>query len=119
MGRKTYESLPERFRPLPQRRNIVLSSNSSYAARGAEVFTDLDAALGACGHDCFVIGGGETYRQALEVAERVYATRVDGHVCGDAFFPELSAQEWRCVDAGDPIAENDETFTFMVYERAR
>ena len=58
MGRRTYESLPERFRPLPDRRNIVLSTRASYAAPGAEVFGDLEAALEACEHDCFVIGGG-------------------------------------------------------------
>ena len=119
MGRRTYESLPERFRPLPDRRNIVLSSRADYEAPGAEVFGDLDAALGACEHDCFVIGGGVTYSQALPRAERVYATHVDGEIAGDALFPELPAGDWRCVERGHPIAENGETFTFTVYERAR
>ncbi len=118
MGRKTYESLPARLRPLPQRRNVVLSSSPSYEARGAEVFADLESALEACGHDCFVIGGGQTYVQALPFTERVYATHVDGDVTGDAFFPELSPAVWRCAEHSDPIAENDELFTFAVYERS-
>jgi dihydrofolate reductase len=119
MGRRTYESLPERFRPLPHRRNLVLSSQPSYEAPGAEVFGDLEAALGACDHDCFVIGGGVTYTQALARAERVYATHVEGEVAGDATFPPLPAADWHCVARNDPIGENGETFTFTVYERAR
>ena len=118
MGRRTYESLPERFRPLPDRRNLVLSA-SGFEAPGAEVFDDLAAALDACEHDCFVIGGGVTYAQALPRAERVYATHVAGEIAGDAVFPELPADDWRCVERSDPIAENGETFTFTVYERAR
>lgn len=119
MGRNTYESLPERFRPLPDRRNLVLSASRSYRAEGAEVFGDLKTALEACNHECFVIGGGVTYAQALPHAQRIYATHVDGEVDGDAFFPELSAVDWHCVQQSDEIAENDETFTFTVYERPR
>src|SRR4051794_24452108 len=65
MGRKTYVSIPERFRPLPGRRNLVLSRDPAFAAPGAEVFGGLDAALEAAGEDCFVIGGGTTYAEAL------------------------------------------------------
>ena len=119
MGRRTYESLPERFRPLPDRRNIVLSTRAGFEAPGAEVFGDLEAALGACDRDCFVIGGAITYSQALPRAARVYATQVAGEIAGDAVFPELPAADWRCVDRSEPIAENGETFTFTVYERAR
>jgi len=117
MGRKTYESLPPRFRPLPQRRNLVLSTREGYEAAGAELYGDLDAALEACEHDCFVIGGEVTYVQALPLAQRVYATHVDGEVEGDAFFPELPADEWRCVERSPAIAENDHTFNFAVYAR--
>ena len=118
MGRRTYESLPERFRPLPDRRNIVLSTRAGFEAPGAEVFGDLEAALEACGHDCFVIGGGVTYAQALPSAERVYATQVAGEIAGDARFPDLPEDDWHRVTQSDPIAENGETFTFTVYERA-
>src|SRR3954453_13745644 len=62
MGRRTYESLPEKFRPLPNRRNLVLSRDPSYAVPGAEVFPDLDSAVASCGGDCFVIGGEVAYR---------------------------------------------------------
>lgn len=119
MGRKTFESLPERFRPLPGRRNIVLSANPAYDVDGAEVFDDLDAALDACKRDCFVIGGGLTYAEALPFAERVYATHVDCDVEGDAYFPQLPEREWRLVESGEPFAENDRTLRFTVYERPR
>jgi dihydrofolate reductase len=118
MGRRTYESLPTRWRPLPDRRNLVLSSRPFHAA-GAEVFGDFNAALDACAHDCFVIGGGLTYTQAMPLAERVYATHVEREVDGDTRFPELSPAEWHRVAHSDPIAENDETFRFAVYERSR
>jgi dihydrofolate reductase len=118
MGRKTYESLPPRFRPLPERRNLVLSTDPSYRAEGAEVFGALDAALDASGERCFVIGGGETYRQALPLATRVYATRVEGAVDGDAFFPALPEDEWRLVERDGPYEENDHRFAFETYDRA-
>ena len=117
MGRLTYESLPERFRPLPNRRNIVLSSDSEYRADGAEVFADFHAALEACDHDCWVIGGGVTYEQALPLADRVYATYVEESPAGDAFFPPLG-DGWRCIERSDELVENDHRFSFRTYERA-
>jgi dihydrofolate reductase len=118
MGRTTWESLPPSFRPLPERRNIVLSRRPGYVADGAEVFDSLDSALAACDGDCFVIGGDATYRQALPLASRVYATHVDADVEGDAYFSPLLQSDWRCVESSDPIAENGYTFTFRTFERA-
>ncbi|MCW2984635.1 MAG: dihydrofolate reductase [Conexibacter sp.] len=116
MGRKTYESIPERFRPLPGRRNLVLS-RSGFAAPGAEVLGSLGEALDAAGGDCFVIGGGATYAEALPLAARVYATEVEGDVDGDTSFPPLDPAAWTCVAEGHRIAENDHAFTIRVYER--
>jgi dihydrofolate reductase len=118
MGRRTWESLPERFRPLPDRRNIVLSRDTSYEAEGASVFPDMASALAACPDSCFVIGGGVTYEQALPHADRVYATRVDAEVDGDTFFPPLSPHAWRCVEESEPYEENDHAYKFLLYERA-
>ena len=119
MGRRTYESLPDRFRPLPNRRNLVLSTDPAYVARGAEVFTSLSSALDGCDGDCFVIGGEATYRQALPLSDRVYATQLEAEHDGDARFPDLPEAEWRCVDTSEPQTENDEHFTFRTYERVR
>jgi dihydrofolate reductase len=117
MGRTTYESIPERFRPLPGRRNLVLSRTPGLALDGAEVFGGLEQALEACGDDCFVIGGGATYAEALPLTDRVYATEVAAEVDGDTFFPELDDAEWVCASAGEPVADGEHEFTIRVYER--
>jgi dihydrofolate reductase len=116
MGRRTWDSIPQRFRPLPERRNIVLSQRHPELP-GAEVFADLAAALASAAEGCFVIGGGATYAEALPLASRVYATEVAGDVAGDTFFPPLPAADWSCVSAAAPVAENDHEFTIRVYER--
>jgi dihydrofolate reductase len=115
MGRRTFESIPDAFRPLPERRNLVLSSD--YEAEGAEVFPDLRGALAACEDECFVIGGGVTYRETLPFAERVYATEIEVELEGDVFFPELG-DEWICAQESERIVENELGFTFKTYERA-
>lgn len=117
MGRRTFESLPAAFRPLPNRRNLILSSDGDYPAEGAEVFTSLSTALQSCTGECFVIGGGITYEEALPFAGRIYATEVEGEVDGDTYFPALPAEEWGVLERGDPIVENGHTFAFCVYER--
>ncbi|HXB15961.1 MAG TPA: dihydrofolate reductase [Solirubrobacteraceae bacterium] len=118
MGRRTYESLPDSFRPLPERRNLVLSSDPSYRPEGAEVFSNLTAALAACDGDCFVIGGEVTYRDALPLCERLYATEIEAELEGDAFFPELDPAQWRLVEDAGPLLENELGFAFRTYERA-
>ncbi len=87
MGRRTFESIPDSFRPLPDRRNLVLSSDPAYRAEGAEVFADLPSALEACGRDCFVIGGAQTYEESLPLAGRLHATEIDAEIEGDVYFP--------------------------------
>jgi dihydrofolate reductase/diadenosine tetraphosphate (Ap4A) HIT family hydrolase len=118
MGRRTFESLPDAYRPLPKRRNLVLSTSAGYEAGGAEVFDSLESALHACGRDCFVIGGSAAYEQALEVADRLYVTHVAGEPEGDAYFPSVCFADWCCVEEQPPLTENGQAFQFRVYERA-
>jgi dihydrofolate reductase len=112
MGRKTWESIPEKFRPLPERRNMVLSSRGMDAP-GAEVLDSLEAA----GTDAYIIGGGATYAETLPLADRVYATEIAGAVDGDTFFPELDPAQWVVSAAAEPVAENGHEFTIKVYDR--
>jgi dihydrofolate reductase len=100
MGRVTWESLPEKFRPLPGRRNIVVSRQSSYDAPGAEVTSTLEDALAIGGDDVWVIGGASIYEQALPFADRVVRTRVHLTVDGDSRAPVLDTA-WTMV-ARDP-----------------
>jgi len=89
MGRKTWDSLPEKFRPLPNRTNIVVTRQDGFVAEGATVVHSLDEALAAAGSadEIFIIGGGELYAAALPQADRLYLTLVDDDTEGDAFFP--------------------------------
>jgi dihydrofolate reductase len=96
MGRRTWESLPERFRPLPGRRNIVITRQAGYAAPGAELAGSLEKALelASTAAVTFIIGGEQIYTQAMAVADRLEITEVDLEPEGDAWFPEISANEW-------------------------
>lgn len=92
MGRKTWESIPEKFRPLRGRTNIVVTRQVGYEASGATVADSFEtaraaAARAADANEIFVIGGGELYREALPFADRLYLTLVDDTVEADTFFP--------------------------------
>jgi dihydrofolate reductase len=117
MGRKTFESLPDRFRPLPDRRNLVLTSHRDYDRPDIETFPALEAALAAADANCFVIGGEQVFREAVPAADRVYLTRVEAECEGDAFFPPLAEDEWRCIHEGEPVVEGGYTHVFRVYAR--
>ena len=119
MGRRTFESLPDAFRPLPGRRNVVLSSDPGYRADGAEVFASLSAALDACAGDCCVIGGAVTYRDALPHVQRLHLTLVEGAHEGDTFFPPVDYAAWDCIEASESFAEGEHRFSFRTYERSR
>ena len=97
MGRKTWESLPPRFRPLPGRRNIVISRQPDFAVPGAELASSLDHALqlASTGECVFIIGGEQIYRQGLVFADRLEITEVDQTPDGDAWFPEIPAVDWQ------------------------
>jgi len=94
MGRKTWESIG---RPLPGRRNLVVTRNADYAAPGAEVVASLDAALARCTEatEAFVIGGAELYKAALPRADRLLITEIDNDFEGDTSWPSLEASVWR------------------------
>ena len=117
MGRRTWESIG---RPLPGRRNVVISRQPGYRAAGAEVFADVDSALAAVATapEVMVMGGAEIYRLLLPRAEVLYLTRVQARVEGDTFFPELDAG-WRRVEqqARAADAQNPYALTFERWER--
>lgn len=95
MGRKTYESIG---RPLPKRRNIVISRTPGLTLPGCEVAPSLEDAIAMARKtdpEPMVIGGGEVFRQALPLATRIYLTEVDRDVEGDVYFPALDRREWR------------------------
>lgn len=100
MGRATWDSLPASVRPLPGRRNVVLTRQRDWSAPGAVVAHDIDEAIAAADGDVWVIGGASVYQAALDRAEQVVRTRVHLQVEGDTFAPRLGP-EWTLV-ARDP-----------------
>ena len=118
MGRKTWESLPEKSRPLPTRWNIVVTSQPDYQADGAIVARSLAHALDMAqpGTSVFVIGGASLYHQALPMADAVLISLVHQLVEGDTYFPKLEDGEWFCTGNGEGESER---FTKLFYIRRK
>nr|AIA11079.1 Dihydrofolate reductase [uncultured bacterium] len=120
MGRKTLEFIGH---ALPGRRNFVITRQVSVPFEGVEVVGSLGEALSkareSAPEEICVIGGGEIYRQALPLADRVYLTRVHAEVQGDTTFPELDPGEWKEVSAErhESDDQHQHAYTFFVYER--
>jgi dihydrofolate reductase len=96
MGRRTWDSLPARFRPLPGRRNLVVTRNAAWRAEGAEVFHSLGDALAAVAGapKAFVMGGGELYALALPLADELHLTEVHAEPEADTFFPAWNRSQF-------------------------
>lgn len=113
MGRKTYESIG---RPLPKRRNIVISRQKDLAIDGCDVVDSLERAIELVKDDptseAFIIGGGEIYRQAMDRADRIYLTRVHGEFTGDTFFPEIDPKEWKEVEREEHTKDDSHEYAF-------
>lgn len=114
MGRKTWESLPARFRPLPGRRNLVVSRQTDYSAPGAELAPSIENALTLAtdAEKIFVIGGEEIYRQTLALAQRLEITEVHQTPDADAWFPEIAATDWQ-----ETQRNPQEGYAFVTYLR--
>jgi len=116
MGRKTWDSLG---RPLPGRRNIVISRDASKVANGAEFVSSLDEALNrlAPNEDAYIIGGAQIYQQALPLVDHVVATEVQAIVEGDAFFATLDPTLWKEVSRVSQPPENGLAYDIVQYDR--
>ena len=118
MGRRTYESIG---RPLPGRRNIVISRNAAFAAAGCETAASLESAIAACAGtagEIFVIGGAQIYAEALPLARRLYLTEIRADFPGDARFPAFECGAWRETSRERRRSEGGIEFDFAVYDRA-
>ncbi|MCT9123574.1 dihydrofolate reductase [Cupriavidus gilardii] len=118
MGRKTWESIG---RPLPGRRNIVVSRNSGLRLDGAETACSLEDALRLCVgvEQVFLIGGAQLYAEALPSADRLIVTEIDADIEGDAHFPEIDPRRWIATERERHRSEsNGFDYAFVTYERA-
>lgn len=120
MGRKTFESIGK---PLPNRRNIVITRDRNFRADGAEVAHGFDEAIAMAKADSevFIAGGAEVFREAASGADRMYITLVHAHIEGDVFFPDVDWSEWTLVENERHEADdaNPLPMSFQRYERVR
>jgi dihydrofolate reductase len=119
MGRKTFESMGK---PLPGRLNIVITRNGNYQAEGCEMTDTLEKAIATAqmhDTDVFIIGGGEIYRQALSLSDRIYLTRIAQNFEGDAFFPEIDLSKWKLIyeEFSAKDEKNAYDLSFLTYEK--
>ncbi len=118
MGRRTFESIG---RPLPGRRNLVISRNPEWRAEGVEVAASLDEALALVNgaDEVMIIGGGQLYAEALPRADRLYLTLIDLVVEGDTYFPEYQHDDWQELEriAHEPDEQNPHAYTFVTLSR--
>jgi dihydrofolate reductase len=124
-GRKNYDSIPERFRPLPNRENAVLTRNQDYQAPGALIFSSLTACLKHYEQETertvFIIGGGQIYREALlsGILNEMYITEVDGSFGADTFFPEFDEMQWQVEPVFEQEADEKHAVGFQVKKYSR
>jgi dihydrofolate reductase len=123
MGRKNYESIPEKFRPLPNRTNIVVSRQKNYQAPNCTLVNSLEAGIElarkAGEQELFIIGGAEIYSQALQYATRLYLTEIDEVIEGDTYFPTVNMADWQEVSRIHHGRDDRHahSFDFVVYEK--
>lgn len=100
MGRKSYESIPEKYKPLPGRENIILTRQDNYLAPGCVIFNSLQDCLNAYSgeteRDIYIIGGGEIYKESINmgIVDEMYITHVANNFYADTFFPKVDLEDW-------------------------
>ncbi len=123
MGRKNFESLPPRFKPLPDRPNVVITRNKQYQAEGAVVVNSLEQAIEKAKMkdetEAFIIGGGEIYQLGLDLADTIYLTEINGSFEGDTHFPEFDKTIWQETSRQHHPADDRHQFSFdfVVYKK--
>ena len=123
MGRKNYESIPAKWRPLPNRTNIILTTQQSLSYDGAIVMSELTEALEFAENqgeeEAFIIGGGQIYKMGIPLADRMYLTEINADFDADVFFPDFKKEDWIEVERkSHPKDEKHAySFEFVVYDR--
>jgi dihydrofolate reductase len=122
-GRKNYESIPEKFRPLPDRNNIVVTRQKKYSAPGAIVVNTIEDAVNVSKSknetELFIIGGANIYTQTIPTADRLYITWIHHTFEGDAFFPPIDPSKWKETTRIEYPADekNPYPYTFCVLDK--
>ncbi|SRR5258705_2792979 len=125
MGRKNFDSIPDKFRPLQGRTNIIVTRQKNYFAPGCIVVNSVEDALEKAKQEneseAFIIGGGEIFKQSMELADKIYLTRIHATIDGDVFFPSINMNEWKeeSVQYSKADEKNKYDYSFVVLSRIR
>lgn len=125
MGRKNFDSIPEKFRPLPKRQNVIVTRQLGFKAAGCDIVHSIPEAFRKAesyrADEVFVIGGAEIYQQALPYAHRLYITEIHTELEGDTFFPTWHPAEWVEISRKPhPVdARHVFDFDFVIYQRKK
>jgi dihydrofolate reductase len=123
MGRKNYESLPEKFRPLPNRTSIVVTRQADYKAPGCTIVHELNEGVKLAVKngepELFIIGGSEIYQLGMALADKIYLTEIDADIEGDTFFPNYKKDLWHEVSRQHHAQDERHKFSFdfVVYKK--
>lgn len=123
MGRKNYESLPPKWRPLPNRSNVIVTRNKDLKIEGTTVVNSIEEGIEVAQNDkeleTFIIGGGEIFHQSLDLIDRIYFTQIHTEIEGDTFYPEIDMTKWEEVSRREHPADERHpySFTFLIYEK--
>lgn len=122
-GRKNYESIPEKFRPLPNRTNIIISRQADYLAPGAIIVGSINDAIERATHtgdeEIFIIGGAEIFKQTMHLVNRLYVTKIYHFFEGDVFFPLIDPGVWKEIERKKGIVDEKNKYEhdFIIYEK--
>ena len=114
MGRKTFESLPENFRPLPKRENIIIT-RQNFNFPNIKTANNLNSAFEMASHEIFIIGGASIYKEAINLVDCLEITEIDLEINGDAFFPKIDFNIWELKKSENHISQNGIAFAFKTY----
>lgn len=119
MGRKCWESIPKKYRPLPNRINIVLSRNPEYKIKDIDVSNNLIKTIEKYSNhnEIFIIGGSHIYKEGFKLASKLYLTNILTSVDGDVYLEGLDLNEWKLIKSSDIMEENGFNFRFEEYIR--
>lgn len=124
-GRKNYESIPEKFRPLPNRTNIIITRQKNFQATGAIVAGSIEEALEKAKQtgagEIFIIGGEEIYRQSIDLADKLYITKIYHSFMGDVYFPLIKPEEWKETERKKGVVDEKNKYEhdFIIYKKIR
>ncbi|MBC8475639.1 MAG: dihydrofolate reductase [Bacteroidetes bacterium] len=122
MGRKNYDSIPEKYRPLKNRTNVVVTRNAAFKAPNCVVVSSIKEGIEAAkkngDKECFIIGGGQIYKESLEMnmVDKMYITHIDQEFEGDTFFPQFNKGDWNLRVLMEHQKDEKNTHDFIIVE---